>query len=110
MAPFDPQVLRLSPAGKTRHVGARQEGPESVPGIKSSRGVAVLAGGAFPPRLTAPMGSDVAPLQNPRTAGSRFLGRRVDPQTEIGRRACGERVAKPAPRFSNQLNPRSTNR
>jgi hypothetical protein len=108
MAPFDPQVLRLSQAGKTRRVWPRQEGPGSV--LVSSRGVAVLAGGALPPRLAASTGSEVAPLQYPRTAGPRFLGRRIDPQTEFGRRACGERMAKPAPIPSNQLNPRSTNR
>ena len=110
MAPFDPQVLRLLQAGQSLPVRPRLRGPETVPGIKSNRGVAVLAGGALPPRLAASTGSDVAPRQYPRAAGPRFLGRRVDPQAEFGRRACGERVAKPAPRHSSQLNPRSTNR
>ena len=110
MAASDVQVLRLLQAGQTRPAWPQQEGPETVLGIKSSRAVAVLAGGAYPPRLAASTGSDVAPQQYPRTVGPRFLGRRVDPQAEFGRRACGERVAKPAPRNSNQLNPRSTNR
>ena len=109
MAPFDPAVLR-SPRALSRDVRSRREGPGSAFVAKSNRGVAVLTGGARPRRLTASMGSDVAPSQHPRAAGSRFLGRRVDPQTEIGRRACGERVAKPAPSFTNQLNPRSTHR
>ena len=110
MAAFDVQVLRLVQAGQTRPAWPQQEGPATVLGIKSIRGVAVLAGGALPPRLAASTGSDVAPLQYPRTAGPRFLGRRVDPQAEFGRRACGKRMAKPAPSSSNQLNPRSTNK
>jgi hypothetical protein len=110
MAPFDAQVLRLLRSGQTRPVWPQQEGPGTALGIKSSRGVAVLAGGALPPRLAASTGSEVAPSQYPRAAGPRFLGRRVDPQTEFGRLACGERMAKPAPRSSNQLNPRSTNK
>ncbi len=109
MAPFDAQVLRLLHSGRTRSIWPQQKGPAAVPGI-NSRGVAVLAGGALPPRLAAPTGSEVAPPQYPRAAGPRFLGRRVDPQAEFGRRAYGERMAKPAPSSSNQLNPRSTNR
>jgi hypothetical protein len=110
MAPVDAQVLRLLQAGQSRPGWPQQEGPATALGIKSSSGVAVLAGGALPPRLAAPMGSEVAPLQYPRTVGPRFLGRRVDLQAEFGRLACGERMAKPAPKHSNQLNPRSTNR
>jgi hypothetical protein len=110
MASFGPQVLRFLQAGQTRPAWPQQEGPVTALGIKSSRGVAVLAGGANPARLAASTGSEVAPLQYPRTAGPRFLGRRVDPQAEFGRRAYGERMAKPAPSSSNQLNPRSTNR
>jgi len=108
MAAFGAQVLRLLQAGQTRPVWPQQEGPATVLGIKSSRGVAVLAGGALPPRLAASTGGEVVPLQYPRTAGPRFLGRRDDPQAEFGRLACGERMAKPAPSSSNQHNPRST--
>src|ERR1700722_4605742 len=110
MSPLGPRVLLLSPTGRSCAVEARQEGPVAVLAVKSNRDVAALAGGELPPRLAASKRSNVAPPQKPRTAGSRILGRRVDPQTEIGRRACGERVAKPAPGYSNQLNPRSTNR
>jgi len=49
MAPFAAHVLRLLQAGQNRPAWPRQGGPETVLGIKSSRAVAVLAGGAFPP-------------------------------------------------------------
>ncbi len=49
MAPVDAQVLRLLQAGQSRPVRPQQEGPATVLGIKSSNGVAVLAGGAPAP-------------------------------------------------------------
>jgi hypothetical protein len=110
MAASRTEMLRLWQAGLSRPAWPQQKGPKSVPDSKSCTPVAVLAGGVFPPRLAAPTGSEVAPLHYPRVLDPRFLRRRVDPQAEFGRRACGERVAKPTPTCSNQPNPRSKNK
>jgi hypothetical protein len=64
---------------------------------KVERDVAVLVAPAVT-RPSASTGSDVAPRHYPGVPqSSRFLERRIELQAEIGRRACRERVAKPAP-------------
>ncbi len=106
MAPFDAQVLRLWQAGNSRPVGrGRRDRHRS---LSSNRGVAVLAGGAFPPRLTASTGSAGAPCS---TRGPPVLGSLGDvlihrPSLVAGPVGSEWRNQRPV---RVTINPRSTN-
>ena len=104
---FDKRVLRLFLDGSSLLVWPWQAGSVTARGTKSKRDVAVPGGGVLPSPSAASTVAEVGHWNHPRASGSRFLGRRVDPQAEIGRRARGERVAKPAPLLRNFINPRS---